>query len=140
MSNSEFEPQTQLLEMEETRDVVSLRKCQLRVIAGPDEKKKFDLNRKITRIGKKEDNDIALLDNTVSRLRVEIEITADSYLLKDMNSTNGTFVNGMRIKQQVLKANDKIQISSATVLRFSYVDTIDKNSLERFDERRSTIR
>jgi len=115
MSNSEFEPQTQLLEMEETRDVVSLRKCQLRVITGPDEKKKFDLNRKITRIGKKEDNEVALLDNTVSRHHVEIEMTADSYLLKDLNSTNGTFINGLRVKEAYLSPGDVIKIGNTEI-------------------------
>ena len=115
MSNIESEPQTQLLEMEETRDVVSLRKCQLRVIAGPDEKKKFDLNRKSTRIGKKEENDIVLLDNTVSRHHVEIEMTSDSYLLKDMNSTNGTFINGLKVKEAYLSPGDVIKIGNTEI-------------------------
>ncbi|HCU25835.1 MAG TPA: Fis family transcriptional regulator [Deltaproteobacteria bacterium] len=101
--------------MEETRDVVSLRKCQLRVIAGPDEKKKFDLNRKSTRIGKKEENDIVLLDNTVSRHHVEIEMTSDSYLLKDMNSTNGTFINGLKVKEAYLSPGDVIKIGNTEI-------------------------
>jgi transcriptional regulator with GAF, ATPase, and Fis domain len=111
----ETEPQTQLLEIEETKDVVSLRKCQLRVLSGPDEKKKFDLNRKSTRIGKKEDNDVMLMDNTVSRHHVEIEQTADSYLLKDMNSTNGTYINGLKVKEAYLSPGDVIKIGSSEI-------------------------
>jgi DNA-binding NtrC family response regulator len=136
MSNSELEPQTQLLEMEETKDVVSLRKCQLKVLAGPDEKKKFDLNRKVTRIGKKEDNDIALLDNTVSRHHIEIEMTADSYLLKDTNSTNGTFINGLKVKEAYLSPGDVIKIGNSEIefVAFDEKVRIEPSPLQVFGE------
>ncbi len=136
MSNPETEPQTQLLEMEETRDVVSLRKCQLKVLAGPDEKKKFDLNRKVTRIGKKEDNDIALLDNTVSRHHIEIEMTADSYLLKDTNSTNGTFINGLKVKEAYLSPGDVIKIGNSEIefVAFDEKVRIEPSPLTQFGE------
>ena len=115
MTKSELEPQTQLLEMEETRDVVSLRKCQLRVIAGPDEKKKFDLNQKSTRIGKKEDNDVVLLDNTVSRHHIAIEMTSDAFLLKDLGSTNGTYINDLKVKEAYLTPGDVIKIGNSEI-------------------------
>ncbi|KAB2842701.1 diguanylate cyclase [bacterium] len=85
-------------------------------------------------VGRSKDANIVVEDEAISRCHFKIKVRDKIATIEDLNSTNGTFVNGMRIKQQVLKANDKIQISSATVLRFSYVDTIDKNSHERFYE------
>lgn len=111
----DIDSQTQLLQMEETKDVVSLRKCQLRVISGPDEKKKFDLSQKVTQIGKKEDNDIVLLDNTVSRHHISIEMTSDSYLLKDLESTNGTYINGLKVKEAYLTPGDVIKIGNSEI-------------------------
>lgn len=116
MSNAgDLDSQTQLLQMEETKDVVSLRKCQLRVLSGPDEKKKFDLNQKTTQLGKKEDNDIVLLDNTVSRHHISIEMTSDSYLLKDLGSTNGTYINGLKVKEAYLTPGDVIKIGNSEI-------------------------
>jgi DNA-binding NtrC family response regulator len=85
------------------------------VLSGPDEKKKFDLNQKSTRIGKKEDNDVVLLDNTVSRHHIAIEMTADSYLLKDLESTNGTYINGLKVKEAYLTPGDVIKIGSTEI-------------------------
>jgi len=115
MNTPETEPQTQLLEIEETREVVSLRKCQLRVNSGPDEKKKFDLKPDSTKIGKKEDNDVVLLDNTVSRHHFEIVRSADSYLLRDINSTNGTYINGLKVKEAYLNPGDVIKIGNTEI-------------------------
>lgn len=114
-NTADIDSQTQLLQMEETKDVVSLRKCQLRVISGPDEKKKFDLNQKSTQIGKKEDCDIVLLDNTVSRHHIAIEMTSDSYLLKDLESTNGTYINGLKVKEAYLTPGDIIKIGNSEI-------------------------
>ena len=84
--------------------------------------------------GRSKDANVVVEDEAISRCHFKIKVRDKIATIEDLNSTNGTYVNGMRIKQQVLKTNDKIQISSATVLRFSYVDTIDKNSHERFYE------
>lgn len=117
----ELDAQTQLLSVEESKDVVSLRKCQLRVLSGPDEKKKFDLNQKLMNLGKKEDNDIVLLDNTISRRHVSIEMADDFYVLRDLNSTNGTYINGMRVKEVFLTPGDIIKIGN-TELEFTAFD------------------
>ncbi|MFO1463884.1 MAG: GGDEF domain-containing protein [bacterium] len=85
-------------------------------------------------VGRSKDANIVVEDEAISRYHFKIKVKDKIATVEDLNSTNGTFVNNMRIKQQVLKANDKIQISSATVLRFSYVDMVDKNSHERFYE------
>lgn len=117
----DFETKTQVLKNEEVADVVSLRKCQLIVVEGPDKKKKFMLSKPVTKIGKRETNDFALLDKTVSRNHMEIEYTSDSFLLRDMESTNGTFLNGNKVKEAYLAPGDQIKIGN-TVLEFQAFD------------------
>lgn len=112
----EFGSTTELLPTGETRDPISLRKCVLVVTEGPDKKGKYDLGkRKLTRIGKQSDNEFVIHDKTVSRNHLEIEATADSYLLRDLNSTNGTFINGIRVKEAFLSPGDVITLGHTKI-------------------------
>lgn len=107
---------TQLLNVEGAdKDVVFQRKCQLIVLSSSAKGKKLDLNRPLTKIGKKEDNDLVLDEKTVSRNHVEIVQTEDSYLLKDLDSTNGTFINDIRVKEAYLSPGDVIRIGTVRV-------------------------
>lgn len=115
MAEKEFEGKTELLKMDEIPDVVSLRKCQLVAIEGTDRGKKLTLNKNLTKIGKRETNDMILVDKTVSRNHVEIEYTSDSFLLRDLGSTNGTFLNGSRVKEAYLSPGDLIKIGNTTL-------------------------
>lgn len=126
-SFNDTEFQTQLLETVESKDVVSLRKCQLRVLSEQDNPKKIDLNRKTTRIGKKEDNDLVLNDNAISRHHIEIQMSSDFFLLKDLNSTNGAYINDIKVKEAYLTPGDIIKIGN-TELEFIAFD--EKVSLE----------
>lgn len=116
MSEKDIGNKTELMALDEARDVVSLRKCILAVTEGPNKDLKYDLGKKrLTRIGKKEDNDIVLSDKTVSRNHLEIEATADSYLLRDLNSTNGTTINALRVKEAFLSPGDVISLGNTKI-------------------------
>jgi len=118
----DFESTTQLLKAEDgAPEVVSLRKCLLSIIDGDDKGTKYTLSKNVTQLGKKEGNDIPITDKTVSRNHAEIEYTADSFLLRDLESTNGTYVNGTRVKEAYLVPGDRIKIGR-TVLEFSAFD------------------
>ena len=112
----DFDPKTELLPGDETRDLVSLRKCVLAIIDGPSPRIKYDLSKnKMTRVGKKNDNELVINDKTVSRNHMEIEATQDSYLLRDLNSTNGTFINDIQIKEAFLSPGDIITIGNTKI-------------------------
>ncbi|MFO1518571.1 MAG: sigma 54-interacting transcriptional regulator [bacterium] len=114
-NSKDFESSTQLLSVEETKDVISFRKCQLKVISGPDKDKKMDLERKPLRIGIKEDNDFVLADKTVSRHHLMIEQRGDSFVLKDLESTNGSFINDLRVKEAYLSPGDVISLGNTQI-------------------------
>lgn len=62
-------------------------------------------------IGKSSDNDIVIEDAFVSRKHLRISLQANGeYLLEDLGSTNGTFVNGNRVQQKILSSNDVVKI------------------------------
>jgi hypothetical protein len=63
-----------------------------------------------TTIGRTLRNTIAIPVPDVSRSHARIDLTPAGFVLTDLNSQNGTFVNGERIKEQVLKVNDQVRI------------------------------
>ncbi len=70
-----------------------------------------DLSQKtVITIGRGSDCDIIIDNVKSSRLHAKIVKHGDNYVLEDLNSSNGTFVNGNRIKSQVINKNDKIVI------------------------------
>ncbi|MEG6615241.1 DUF3662 and FHA domain-containing protein [Peptococcaceae bacterium 1198_IL3148] len=91
--------------------------ARLTVEAGRDAGKFFILNSQQIDIGRRELNDIVLKDPSVSRIHAQIEVKDDTYVLTDLNSTNGTYVNDVRISQKVLKSGDTI-VFGTTVCTF----------------------
>jgi len=71
-------------------------------------------------IGRESDNDIQLLDESVSRHHCQISNLPNVCTIEDLNSSNGTFVNGHRIVSTSLKHGDEVRIGSCA-LRFEEV-------------------
>lgn len=77
----------------------------------------FELKHKITVIGRGTDADIRLTDQAVSRRHAEIRIVNGATMLNDLQSTNGTTVNGVTATTTALSDGDEIQIGE-TVLTY----------------------
>ncbi len=104
----------------------------LTIIAGneADFGKHFVLERKRTGIGREKANDIAISDGKVSKAHCEISVIRSSRGVEqigilDLDSTNGTYVNGETVVQMTLKAGDKIKVGG-TILQLSYSDEIER--------------
>ncbi|HTA42002.1 MAG TPA: SpoIIE family protein phosphatase [Bryobacteraceae bacterium] len=61
-------------------------------------------------IGRRSDSDIVLSHRLASRQHAEVVREGDSWVLVDLQSTHGTFVNGERIERYSLKARDRIRL------------------------------
>lgn len=72
--------------------------------------KEYELDKSSLSIGRKEDNDIFIDHMSVSGHHARIDKNADSFTVTDLKSTNGTFVNGKRIAEAILRPNDWITI------------------------------
>ena len=76
----------------------------------------WKLSNQTYRIGRTSNNNIILDDITVSREHALITINDEALQIKDMNSTNGVYVNNEIIKESNLKSGDKIQIGKYLLL------------------------
>jgi hypothetical protein len=74
----------------------------------------FDLNVERTTVGRVEDNTLQIPDPSVSSHHAEILLRGTEILVRDLNSTNGTFLNGEKISETVLQPGQ--------VLRFGQVE------------------
>jgi len=83
----------------------------LLVLQGPDKGRRFQLPDALTLVGR-ESRALPLTDNTVSRRHCElIPVESGDWILKDLGSSNGTYVNGSRIDfKHSLKVGDQIRV------------------------------
>ena len=67
-------------------------------------------------IGRDPEADIQIDNISVSRIHAKIIKGPNYYLLQDLKSTNGTFVNGKRVEQKYIKEDDEIVIGKHTIM------------------------
>jgi hypothetical protein len=74
------------------------------------------LTRRTSTLGRSRDCDIPLSDPNASRQHAEIRHIGLDYFLVDQNSTNGTYVNGQRIRRHALADGDRITIGTTEMI------------------------
>jgi hypothetical protein len=99
---------------------VELPRGRLVVEDGEQRGKTWYLNRNRLHLGRGTDNDIVLMDISVSRRHLRVDRHADGFVLVDAGSGNGTFLNGKRVSEEELYDGDAIELGG-TVLRYSTV-------------------
>jgi pSer/pThr/pTyr-binding forkhead associated (FHA) protein len=72
----------------------------------------IDIAKDMTLVGRKEECDIRLDHKSVSKMHCVIVKTDGLLLLRDLGSTNGTRVNGQRVRRAALLPNDQVTIAS----------------------------
>jgi pSer/pThr/pTyr-binding forkhead associated (FHA) protein len=88
----------------------------LLITAGPGRGQVFDLRGEV-RLGRSRANAIALADGKISRNHARLDPVRSTYILTDLGSANGTFVNGVRITQPVrLRDGDLIQVGDTQLV------------------------
>ncbi|MFA6433538.1 MAG: FHA domain-containing protein [Elusimicrobiales bacterium] len=72
--------------------------------------KEIRLDKPVYTVGRKPDNDIVLENATVSGHHCKLYGAGGSWFVEDLNSTNGTFVNGKKVLKAGLRNNDSVGI------------------------------
>ncbi len=76
----------------------------------------FPLQRPVINIGRRRDNHIVIDSPFVSRHHAQLRLRFGRYVLYDLNSRGGTFVNGHRITECILKSGDVIGLSQVLLV------------------------
>ena len=92
------------------------------VIQGRDQGKRFELRGSVTAIGRDALNRIRLNDTEVSRRHAELRCVADGVRWVDLGSSNGSFINSVRVDEQFLRSGDRIQVGRTLMI---FTDTVD---------------
>lgn len=79
---------------------------------GKAEKQEYDLRKGEITIGRGKDCDIVLDDKKVSRKNTVITLSGNRFLIRDMGSANGTYVNGKQVSEEQLFGEDVIRIGN----------------------------
>ena len=111
-----------------------LKKLHLLVNPGSEQIRELRFDQNIITIGSNEDNDVVLDDGTVSRRHCRIVQEEDSFVAQDLGSTNGTFINGVRIKQAYLDPGSLLAVGNSRI-EFNPVDeevSVEPSESERF--------
>ena len=90
--------------------------------SGSDAPQRWALDKPVTTIGRSGDNDIVLMDREVSRHHAEIRVEGENYVIADLGSTNGTFVNDQRIARP-MRLRDGDHISFAGRFELVFIDS-----------------
>ncbi len=94
----------------------------LTVRQGPVPGKIFELAKDMMTLGRDVNNDLVINDSEVSRNHARLTAQSGGYLIEDLASTNGTFVNGQRlIGPKLLNSGDVVGLGETIVLEFGYV-------------------
>ncbi|TFH27598.1 MAG: FHA domain-containing protein, partial [Myxococcales bacterium] len=86
------------------------------VIQGRDQGTRFPLDESPVTIGRGTTNSVQLHDTEVSREHAELHRQDDVFVLRDLSSSNGTFVNGKRVDEYELASGDQLQLGRTLLL------------------------
>jgi transcriptional regulator with GAF, ATPase, and Fis domain len=91
---------------------VHLTQCKLVVVKGTQRGREYVISGDVIRIGKVDENDLVLPEETVSRVHCEILRDQKGHLLRDLHSTNGTFLDGAEIREAYIRAGSVITVGT----------------------------
>jgi len=98
------------------------------VIQGRDQGTRFELEGETIGLGRDASNPIQVHDTEVSRRHAELRRSEEGVVLGDLQSSNGTFVNGNRVERHDLQTGDRIQVGRTLLL---FTDAEDNSSVRR---------
>lgn len=124
-------PQTGSISAEELQRLAELaaskrRTASVLALSGSRLGRLFTLGDEPLLIGRSPECDVYLPEQGVSRRHAQIEWRGDAVRLRDLGSTNGTFVNGVHVEEHLLEDGDRVQIGVTTLLRFAWQDELEQ--------------
>src|SRR5262245_58196000 len=89
----------------------------LSILSSDGKRLRYDIQKDNVQIGRATLADLVLQDSHVSKLHAALTRTTDGYLLRDLQSSNGTFLNDRRLSgPTLLKQGDRIRVGKSTLV------------------------
>ncbi|MFA5073949.1 MAG: sigma 54-interacting transcriptional regulator [Nitrospirota bacterium] len=106
------------------------------VTTGQDAGKKLVIQKPLVSIGTLPENDFVLSDPTVSRRHAVIEEQKNGYVLRDLNSTNGTFLDDVRVREAYLAPGARIRFGNSELSFLPHEERIENlaSTRDRFGD------
>ncbi len=86
------------------------------VLLSDGAERSYPLIRDTSTLGRHRNNDVVISDPKVSSFHARIDRTAEGFVLVDLGSRNGSFVNGKRVTQGALQTGDEVRLGTARLL------------------------
>jgi signal transduction histidine kinase len=102
------------------------RTARLICVAGSCVGASFSLGNAPMTVGRADSAEIVVTGTEISRAHARVEFGPDGFVVTDLDSRNGTYVNGDRILERVLVSGDRIQLGTSTILLFSRQDELER--------------
>ncbi len=126
---ADFVPATKIAYIDGRPKTLHLRKCQLLIEPNPavgrPNAREFTFDQAAITIGAMEDNDLTITDETVSRYHCRILQEEAAYIIQDLNSTNGTFVNGVRVREAYLSPGCELRLGNCRTTFRPFNETLE---------------
>ncbi len=108
-----------------SHDRLLVQKCKLLSVSGPLKGREFMVAKDTFTIGTGLHNDLVLEDSTISRRHCEIQLEESGYSIRDLGSTNGTVVQGVRVREAFLDEGTEFQLGSTRLIFCPTRETIE---------------
>lgn len=76
----------------------------------------LDLHGGVNRLGRREDNDFQIDDPTVSSVHCEIRVNGEAVMVRDLGSSNGTFINGEQVREKSLSIGETLTLGEVAMV------------------------
>lgn len=103
------------------------------VIRGRDQGTRFQLEDAVHTVGRTKENSIRLHDTEVSREHAELVRRGDTYILRDLSSSNGTFINGQQASDRELVSGDQLQFGRSLLLYTGFIENSYEDIADKVD-------
>ncbi len=101
--------------VDDAPSAIQVRRCRLTVEAGPSAGASVEVESELIRVGARGECELTLEDPRVSGHHFEICLDEGGFLLRDLDSTNGTFVDDLRIREAYLTPGLSIKAGQSTI-------------------------